>query len=314
MTSGVNVLVPDLRKRKIVVFGAAGFIGRHVVARLQEGEAKLVAFDRARAQFPGAVEYVVAETADVLAVRSAARGCDTAIFLAGRGRPNAIQQDLGGVAQDIIEPLEVARECRQAGVGRFVFASSGGTVYGANGKVENSEDDRCAPVSSYGAGKLASEHFLRIFAGECDMHCLSLRVSNPYGEGQVARGQGFIAAAMQKAVEGAPLEIWGDGTVVRDFVHIRDVADAFARATSYEGSSAVVNIGSGIGQSLNSIIFQIKKLAPELAVHHKPSRDYDIPINVLDIRLAAEQLDWRPRIDMETGLQRTLRWWRSLKQ
>ncbi len=103
--------------------------------------------------------------------------------------------------------------------------------------------------------KLSIEHYLRLLSDLRPMRTVSLRISNPYGEGQrAARGQGIIAAAMQHTVAGTPMTIWGDGTAERDFLHVVDVAQAFVAAAGYRGAENVFNIGSGTSLSLRDTL------------------------------------------------------------
>jgi len=199
-------------------------------------------------------------------------------------------------------------------VKRFLFPSSGGTVYGTDPAPGTAlrEDMATAPRNAYGASKLAIEHYLRLLNGLGRIATVSLRISNAYGEGQRAhRGQGFVAAAIRNALAGAPLEIWGDGSVERDFVHVSDVARAFVMAAHRDDPPPIVNIGSGVAVSLSEIVRRLEDaLGQPVPVVHRAGRVVDVKRNVLDISRARATLGWTPEIRLEEGLARTVRWWR----
>jgi len=206
----------------------------------------------------------------------------------------------------------VAETCKDLGVERFLFASSGGTVYGYDappgGLIETGPTQ---PLNGYGVSKLSIEHYLRLMAVQGPMRTLSLRISNPYGEGQKPyRAQGVVAAAMQHAISGTVMPIWGDGTVERDFIHVRDVAEAFIAGLSYEGPSHVVNIGSGHGTKINEVLAATRHYTGrELRVEYQAERHIDVRRNVLSIDRAREELGWAPSIKFNEGLERTAQWW-----
>ena len=129
-------------------------------------------------------------------------------------------------------------------------------------------------------------------------------VANPFGRRQrVETAQGAVAAFFSKAMNGEPVEIWGDGSVVRDYIHVSDVAEAFARAVNYDGERSVFNIGTGIGTSLNELVDLIERaLGREVARVYRPSRRFDVPVSILDNSLARRELGWERRVTLGEGL------------
>ena len=144
--------------------------------------------------------------------------------------------------------------------------------------------------------KLAIERYLHLYQVLHGLNYQVLRLSNPYGEGQAINGaQGAIAVFMSKALRGESLEIWGDGSVVRDYIYIDDVIHALLLAVSYEGPERVLNIGSGQGLSVNQIIAAIgSSIGVEMKVHFKDHRAFDVPVSVLSIDRAKSELGWQP--------------------
>src|SRR5262249_51773286 len=139
---------------------------------------------------------------------------------------------------------------------------------------------------------------------------VTLRVGNPFGERQRPdSGQGAVAAFLDRALRGQPIEIWGDGNVVRDYIYISDVADAFARAVDYSGPRNVFNIGSGLGTALNDLIAMIEVVIGKPIIrNHRPARRFDVPVSVLNNALAVKELKWSPQVTLRDGIARTAKW------
>ena len=195
---------------------------------------------------------------------------------------------------------------------RLVFVSSGGTVYGPSGGQRLREDHPLRPVSAYGAAKAAAEVYAGLFndAYGCDVRIA--RLANPFGHGQGSdRLQGALSRFARQALAGRELEIWGDGEVVRDYLHVDDAvaglqALAYAERSSL-GARPVFNIGSGQGASLNQLVDLLSaRLRRPVAVLRREGRKLDVPHNVLCIQAAADRLDWRPGLTLEQGVDRML--------
>ena len=135
---------------------------------------------------------------------------------------------------------------------------------------------------------------------------LVLRVANPFGPRQrLDAAQGVVPVFLGKALRHEPLQIWGDGTTVRDFLNVADVVAALLAAVGYQGEEILFNIGSGQGISLNQLIVLLEcQLNRSLEVEYLPSRGCDVPTNVLCIDRAKRALDWKPQIPVAEGLRR----------
>jgi len=304
--------------RHVLVVGGGGFIGRHVCAAFAKSGARVTVMDVAPPPADSPYDWISGSISDASLLASAAAACHTVVFLANASLPGSAIANLSTEVQSHVRDTVGAAEiCAALGVKQFLFASSGGTVYGhepADGSALN-EAAATHPRNAYGVSKLAIEHYLRLLGQQDNgLRTVSLRVSNPYGEGQRAnRGQGFIAAAMQNAMDNTPMEIWGDGSVERDFLHVADVAQAFLLAESAENLPAVINIGSGVGVSLRAVLEQVEAATDrKIDTTYLEGRTVDVKRNVLDISCAAQSLNWRPTVTLADGLNRTAAWWAEI--
>ena len=301
---------------KCVVLGGAGFIGSHLVERLLQAGHAVRVFDLqdrgAAGHLPagGDIEWVRGSFLDPRDLRAAVEGCDAAFHLAWTTLPkSSIEDPRADVESNVLGTLRLLEAWRRNGAGKIVFVSSGGTVYGVPRSVPITEEHPTHPITSYGITKLAVEKYLELYRVLHGMDYCVLRVANPFGERQrVASGQGAVTAFLHRAHRGEPIEIWGDGRVVRDYLYVGDVADALARALDYRGERRIINIGGGVGRDLNEIADAIERvIGRALERRHAPGRKFDVPANVLDIRLARAELGWQPATPFEEGLKRTLR-------
>ena len=302
---------------KCLVLGGAGFIGSHLVERLLQAGHAVRVFDlqdqSAAGHLPPGrdIEWVRGSFLDPQDVAAAVAGCDAAFHLAWTTLPkSSIDDPRADVESNVLGTLRLLEAWCRSGAGKIVFISSGGTVYGAPRSVPITEEHPTHPITSYGITKLAVEKYLELYRVLHGLDYCVLRVANPFGERQrVASGQGAVTAFLHRAHRGEPIEIWGDGRVVRDYLYVGDVADALTRALEYRGERRIINIGSGVGRDLNEIAAAIERaIGRAVERRHTPGRTFDVPANVLDIRLARAELGWQPVTPFEVGLKRTLRW------
>lgn len=304
---------------KCLVLGANGFIGSHLVEALAEKGFYVRAFGRSH-MVPATgidsplIERVEGDFVHEGDVSAALEGCDICFHLVSTTLPKSsnddpkfdIQTNIGGTAT----LLKHAAAC---GIKKIVFLSSGGTVYGVPSEVPIRENHPTDPICSYGITKLAIEKYLELYRHLHGLDYTILRLSNPYGERQrVAATQGAIAVFLNKALRNEPIEIWGDGSVVRDYIYISDVISALTTTIDYSGSQRVFNIGAGQGKSINEIIESIESIVGhEIVRQYKQSRPFDVPKSILSIAQAKQELNWHPATSFDDGLTRTANWIRS---
>jgi UDP-glucose 4-epimerase len=140
-----------------------------------------------------------------------------------------------------------------------------------------------------------------------------LRVANPFGPFQVpTKNQGIIAALISHALTGKSVEIWGDGSVVRDYVFVDDVIDALEAAAADRSNMRIFNIGTGLGRSLRDVIAAIEKqLNRKIDITWKQRRRMDVPTSIVATDRARDVLGWTPKTSFEVGLERTIAWWHN---
>src|SRR6516165_3302472 len=238
---------------RTLLLGGAGFLGGHIRDALLERGGAVRIFDRVRPDGPPAavpgIEMCEGDFDNRVDLVDALDGCDTVVHLISTTIPKTSNDDPAyDVQSNVVSTLRFLDVARKTGVRKIVFASSGGTVYGAARVLPIPEHHETAPLCSYGIQKLVIEQYLDLYFRLYGLDYCTLRVSNPYGEGQRQNAaQGAVTVFLDKALRGEDIEIWGDGSVIRDYVYVRDVATAFSLATRHEGWPKVFNIGSGQG-------------------------------------------------------------------
>lgn len=305
---------------KILIFGGGGFIGSTIADRLlAEGHALRI-FERPRVppyrsfKPHESVEWIGGDLSSAHDVGDALVGVDAVMHLVSTTLPKGSNDDpIYDVQSNVVATLQMLDAMVRAKVSRIVFISSGGTVYGTPKYLPIDEEHPTEPLVSYGITKLMIEKYLRVYQHLHSIQPVILRVANPYGERQrIETAQGAIGVFVHRALSGTPIEIWGDGSVTRDYIHVQDVADAFVRALYYEGTHTCFNVSSGAGVSLNDVVSMLREvLGQSVAVNYKPGRSFDVKLNVLSNALACRELVWTPQIALRAGLERTVEWMRA---
>ena len=292
---------------RVVVTGGSGFIGTHVMRMVRGRHIEAIALSRS-GECPGLVR---ADIRDRHALETILLPGDTVIHLANSTNPTTSESDrIRDVEENLVGTLQLLEACVKKRVSKFVFASSGGTVYGIPSAIPIPETHETNPISAHGVMKLAAEKYVQMYGAQLGLEYLILRFANAYGPGQTGeQGQGIIGRAIQKALRDEPLEIWGDGTVVRDFIYVEDVAEALLLAITSDATGEAVNIGSGTRTSVNDIVELVgRAMGRRLRTTYTPSRKIDVPVSVLDITKAASVLGWKPSTPVEVGISLCCEW------
>lgn len=306
---------------KILVTGGAGFIGSHLTEALVRAGHDVRVLDNFvagkrenLAGVRGHVRILTGDCADPLCARRAARGVEVIYHEAA----------IPSVARSVAEPelshranatatLVMLDAARREGVRRFIYAGSS-SVYGDARVSPKREDLEPRPLSPYAAGKLMGEHYLRIFAELYGMETLTLRYFNVFGPRQDPGSpySGVISLFTTALLAGRQPVIYGDGRQTRDFTYIANVVDGNLRALRAKGlRGQALNLATGRSISLRELLAALAREtgAPGRA-RYLPARAGDIRHSLADVRRARKLLGYRPRVEFEAGLRRTVEWYR----
>lgn len=299
-----------------MVFGGGGFLGSHLTERLVALGHKVRILEKegfSRRNLEGVIDRIEVVEGDIGRDAIAERileDIDVVFHLASTTLPASSNADpLHDVASNVLPTLRLLEAAKNAPLKKLVFFSSGGTVYGIPERIPLDEEHPTEPICSYGIHKLTIEKYLSLYHHLFGLNYCVLRVSNAFGERQSPiSGQGAIATFLSRALQRETIEIWGDGSVVRDYVYVSDIVDAAIAASQHRRGSGVFNIGSGVGTSLREVIGLVSHaLGMPLEVCFFPARAFDVPTNILSISKAKEHLSWSPKIVLAEGIRRMLR-------
>jgi UDP-glucose 4-epimerase len=237
--------------------------------------------------------------------------CGTVVHLAAETTPGSSARHPPMEAGNLQPTLMLLDVLQNHPDRHLIYFSSGGTVYGNPASLPVAEDAPLAPLSFHGAGKAAQEMFLQAFRGQGRAVTI-LRPANAYGPGQPLKaGFGLVRTVLDNLRQGRPVEVWGDGETVRDFVYVDDVAAACSLFVDRPRDNGTYNVGSGEACSINALIRVAGEVTGQVPrVVYREARRSDVARVVLDIsRLRAA--GWAPRIGLAEGLSRT---WQCLNQ
>lgn len=287
---------------RVVVLGGGGFLGSHAAACLRaQGHETISVVRRPRGHAGEQVCDLFDPQAPLISLLD---GADACLHLAGDLVPGSAEA-FGWPAylRNLALADRLADACIATGVSRLVFASSGGTVYGAD-VLHAREDMACRPIGLYGAQKLAIEALLRARLVRTDCRLLVLRIGNPYGLGQESQpAHGVIGRIFNCMRDHDEFTIWGDGTQVRDYVHVSDVARAFVHTLAFDGPEELFNIGSGEGVDTDTLVRMCEEVSGvALQYARRPKAAYEVDRISLDIGAAAQHLRWQPSMTLREGL------------
>jgi UDP-glucose 4-epimerase len=313
---------------RVIVTGGAGFIGSHIVEQMIAAGHEPHVIDNLstgdRRNVPSGVTLHEVDVRDLAAVQK--------VFEAVRPQAVSHQAAQMSVSLSVREPyfdaevnvmglLSVLQAADRTGVERFVFASSGGVLYG-DVHEPALESHPADPVSPYGISKWVGERYLKFYSRQSKMTCVALRYSNVFGPRQNPHGEaGVVAIFCQRLLRGESATINGDGKYIRDYVYVTDVAAANRHALTHPAIEPFrpYNVGTGQPIDTNQIGEAIHRECQRLAggsqtvppLEYGPARAGDLRSSMVDATRASVDWGWKPEVDFASGLRQTVEWFHS---
>ncbi len=287
----------------ILVLGGNGYIGRNLLRELIKVSHNVVVFDKKCERKYDNVKYVEGDFTRIKEYPEIFENIDAVYHLISSSVPNS---NRSAIADDIrinlISTVDMLNTCVDKKVKKVIFSSSGGTIYGSSIR-KNKETDLPMPQTAYSINKYAIERYLEYFYVFCGLDYTVLRITNPFGG---YGGGGVLNTLLASHKNNCEVEIWGDGSVKRDYIYIEDVISALILVLGkYENK--VFNICSGRALSINELSLIIEKTTgrkPKLK--YTPSRVFDLPVNYCDNTLALNEMHWKPEYTVEQGICKVL--------
>ena len=279
--------------KNLLLLGGGGFIGSNLIKCLTQYNGSLTLFavepkDADIHRLYGLqiqIYRISLEDTDNLETIIVEHSIDTVVHLVSTLVPGSSYDEYIKEIRSIIIPsIDLLKVCTEKNV-MFVFFSSGGTIYG-NRKTNMpfSETDETAPISYYGQAKQMMEQAILFMHRTHNLKYLIVRPSNAYGKGQNLKGnQGLIAVSLGNILANKPIHVWGDGSAVRDYIYIEDLCKAFCSLLINDITDTTVNIGSGVGYSVNEVLQYIRDVTSiDFDVIYEKARSADISTMILD--------------------------------
>lgn len=307
---------------RYIVIGAAGFLGTNLSIKLAEDENNIVRIvDRDMNYFSSVlidkqnVEVYLSGLDKNSDYNNLLNNQDVVFHMVSTTVPSTSNKI---VSEEILENTEITLRILEAcilnHVKKLVFLSSGGTVYGSSKRIPVTEDTALNPICSYGTHKLISEKLIQLYGNISGLDYRVIRLSNPYGPYQRPTGkQGVIASFIYNALRDDNIYIYGDGSIIRDYIYIDDAIDGIINITNSDFDCSIVNLGTGIGTSLNEIVTSIENvLEKKLNVVHLPNRSVDVPVSILDIERYTKIVPVHHMINIYEGIKKSVEYYKSV--
>ena len=301
---------------KILLLGAAGFIGTNLTIELaKKTEDEITLVDRSKAFFKPIVSMdlknvhiLEADLTVDMDFDSILKDQEVVYHLVSTTVPTTSNQHISQeLVSNVIFSANLFEACIRCGVKKVVFVSSGGTVYGKEVDCPLKEKTATNPISSYGVQKITIEKLLYLYRYMYGLDYRIIRLANPYGPYQRPNGVlGAVTTFTYKALKGDEITVYGDGSVVRDFIYIDDAIRAIMKIVNGENKHRTFNLGCGYGTSIKQVLETIEKaVGIKLNVSYLEGRKVDVPVNYLDISRYEKYYGALNPISLEDGIRKT---------
>ena len=299
---------------KICIFGGAGFIGTNLTIRLNKDNKVILVdqndqyFNHIRILNLDNVTCIAKEFNQDTNYDELVQGADIIYHLISTTAPTTSNHKiLEEITSDVIVTIKLLDACVRNNIKKVIFISSGGTVYGLESSCPLSEDLPTDPICSYGVQKITIEKLLYLYEYLYKLDYRIIRLANPYGPYQ--RPNGILGAATTftyKALKDETIDLYGDGSIIRDFIYIDDAINGIINIADGNSVYKIFNLGSGKGTSLKELLETIEKvLNKKLKINYLPAREVDVPANYLNIDRYENTYGKLNPISLEEGILKT---------
>lgn len=294
-----------------VVVGANGFLGSHLVDALAARGHNVTAFDRFTEDQQFVAEGVKRVEGDFMNRSDLMRALDgqeqVFHFLSTSSPATSENDPTLDVETNVVGSIALFQVAVEAGVRRIAFASTGGAIYGDQNALRITEESIPMPISPYAIGKLTIEGYLRYFERKHGLQSVSFRISNPYGPRQHPhKKQGVIPIFLQQIAEGMPITVLGDGTMMRDYIYVGDVARMIVETVNRTPAFPVYNVGSGHGTSVNELVGLAREITGRrVVVNHADQPVTFVQRSILDVERFSSEFAGTALVDLPEGMALT---------
>ncbi len=310
-------------RKKVLLIGGCGFIGSHFAEILLDNGYQVIIFDKSNVNkknielLKGKIDVIEGDFLNEGDIKKAIKNMDYIVHLVYTTLPGSSMANICyDIDTNVIASIRLLNLIKENKHQKIIFISSGGTVYGEPIILPITESHPTNPICSYGITKLIIEKYILLFNRVENLNYLILRISNLYGKRyNVTNKQGLINVCLHRIANGQDIEVWGDGSIIRDYIYIKDVSEAFIKLIDRDINNEIFNIGTGIGYSINQVIDIIKEVVNQnFVVRHIDARHIDVKKNILNIDKINKQIKWFPKVDLKEGIKLTWEWEKNEKE
>ena len=306
---------------KILVTGGAGFIGSHLVEELLSNEHEILIFDnfltgkKENLEIKGNVTFINDDFGSENSLEEIKKfNPDICFHLAAQSSVVvSVENPALDFEHNILQPIKLIQVLLKSNCKKFVFTSSGGTIFGEPSVIPTAEEDYAdEPESPYGVAKKRLNELIKIMLKNSSMKYSILNLSNVYGPRQDPHGEaGVVSIFANKYLKNEEPTIYGDGEQTRDYIYVKDVVSALIKASKIE-ENHFLNIGTGIETSVNDLANSMKiQFKSEINPIYKPPREGELNRSVLNNTKAKKELNWKPEYSLDDGMKQVFNWLRN---
>ena len=306
---------------KILVTGGAGFIGSHLVEELLSNENEILIFDncltgkKENLDIKGSFKFINDDFGSEKSLEEIERfNPDICFHLAAQSSVVvSVENPALDFEHNILQPIKLIQVLLKSNCKKFVFTSSGGTIFGEPTTIPTAEEDYAdEPESPYGVAKKRLNELIKIMTKSSNLKYSILNLSNVYGPRQDPYGEaGVVSIFAKKYLNNEEPIVYGDGEQTRDYIYVKDVVSALIKASLIE-ENHFLNIGTGVETSVNDLVNSMKiQFNSQINPIYKPAREGELKRSVLNNTKAKEDLDWKPEYSLDRGMKEVFNWLRT---